>query len=51
MLVKGGEVRLKAGTRIGVLCSQLRYVPLFISFFPLARTEGGNQEGMVNGAD
>jgi hypothetical protein len=28
MLGKAGEVRLKAGTRIGVLCSQLRYVDL-----------------------
>jgi len=51
MLGKGGEVRLKAGTRIGVLCSQLRYVPLFIAFFSLARTEGENQGGMVDGAD
>lgn len=51
MLGKGGEVRLKAGTRIGVLCSQLRYVPLFIAFFSLARTEGEDQKGMVDGAD
>jgi ATP-dependent RNA helicase DHX57 len=29
MLGKAGEVRLKAGTRIGVLCSQLRYVSPF----------------------
>ena len=33
MLGKGGEVRLKAGTRIGVLCSQLRYV-FYLSFYP-----------------
>jgi hypothetical protein len=50
MLGKGGEVRLKAGTRIGVLCSQLRYVPL-ISSFSLARSVGEKQERKVNGAD
>jgi hypothetical protein len=48
MLGKGGEVRLKAGTRIGVLCSQLRYVSLFISFFlftPIGRGEEREDSG------